>query len=36
VPIPIQTFEPTGDPFVDDLNFCLLGGEMPLLSEWFA
>lgn len=34
--LPLHTFEPTGDPFVDDLNFCLLGGEMPLLKDWFT
>lgn len=34
--IPLHTFEPTGDPFVDDLNFLLENPtEMPLLSDWF-
>lgn len=35
--IPLHTFEPTGDPFVDDLAFRLYHpGKAPTLKNWFA
>jgi hypothetical protein len=31
--IPLHTFEPTGDPFVDDQQECR--GEWPVYEDWF-
>lgn len=33
--IPLRTFEPTGDPCVDDLGHRLYG-KFPLLRDWFS
>jgi hypothetical protein len=35
VAIPLHTFEPTGDPCVDDLAYRLYG-KFPLLKDWFG